>query len=346
VPDPDGEHDCAPARRALITGLAGQDGSFLAELLLERGYEVSGVVRPGRADLGCSEHLRGRVSVQETDLLDFDGLRTVVRRAAAHEIYHLAAPSFVPESWRVPSTTLAAIAGSTAVLLEEVRAQEPRPRLFVAGSGTMFGDSGQCPQHERTQARPLNPYSVAKLAARTLVGVFRAEQEVFACCGIAYNHESERRPERFVTRRVSRGVAAIKLGLAEELVLGDLDAVRDWSFAGDVMRGAWLALQHGEPMDYILASGTGRTVRELVEVAFAHARLDPARHVRVDETLRRPPERTPSVGDPSRARELLGWEPAVSFAQLVGRMVDFDLRDLAQTPTPGAGPRSRPTLRR
>jgi GDPmannose 4,6-dehydratase len=345
VPDPAREHDSASPRRALVTGFAGQDGSFLTELLLEQGYEVAGVVRPGRADLGCSEHLRARVTVLEADLLDFDALRGAVREAGAHEVYHLAAPSFVPESWRVPSTTLAAIAGSTAVLLEEVRAQDPRPRLFVAGSGTMFGDARQTPQHERTPARPLNPYSVAKLAARSLVGVFRAEQEVFACCGIAYNHESERRPERFVTRRVSRGVAAIKLGLAAELELGDLDAVRDWSFAGDVMRGAWLALQHDEPMDYVLASGVGRTVRELVDVAFAYVGLDPGRFVQVDESLRRPPERTPSVGDPSRARELLGWEPHVSFEALVARMVDADLRALGQMPNPGGQPPGPPTLR-
>jgi GDPmannose 4,6-dehydratase len=313
---------------ALITGLAGQDGSFLAELLLAKGYTVTGTVRPGHDDLGAAEHLRGQLPVLEVDLLDQDALRGAVRTTAPDEIYHLAGPSFVPVSWERPSETFAAIVGSTATLLEELRARGAETRLFLAGSGTMFGAAPESPQHERTPARPLNPYAVAKNAARQLVGVFRAEQGVFCSCGIAYNHESERRPPRFVTRRVSRGVAAIVLGLESELTLGDLDAVRDWSFAGDIVRGAWMALQHPEPMDWILASGVGRTVGGLVRVAFAHVGLAPDDHVVVDDALRRPAEATPSIGDPSRARARLGWEAELSFEALIGRMIDHDLREL------------------
>jgi GDPmannose 4,6-dehydratase len=294
-------------------------------------------VRPGRGGLGASEHLREQLTAAEVDLLDPQGLREAVRRHAPDEIYHLAAPSFVPDSWRRPAETVSAILGSTAALLEEVRDGGAHARLFVAGSGTMFGDARESPQREDTPARPLNPYSVAKHGVRELAAVFREEQGVFCSCGIAYNHESERRPEQFVTRRVSRGVAAIALGRAERLTLGDLQAVRDWSFAGDVMRGAWLSLQHSEPMDFVLASGVGHTVEDLVRSAFAHAGLEVDGRVAVDETLRRAPETTSLVGDPSRAREVLGWRAELGFEALVARMVDFDLRDLREPPGDDGG---------
>jgi GDPmannose 4,6-dehydratase len=315
-----------PPRRALITGITGQDGSFLAELLLDKGYEVTGMVRERARGLGCSEHLRGRLGLLDGELLDGESLRAAIAQARPAELYHLAAPSFVPDSWLRPRETLAAIAGSAAAILEAVRELDPTVRVFMAASGAMFGDAPESPQNEDTPRRPANPYAVAKLAAHELLGAIRARDGVHASSAILFNHESERRPERFVTRRVSRGAAAISLGLQQELVLGDLGAVRDWSFAGDVMEGAWLMLQQQAPGDYVLASGVGRTVADFVAAAFEYLGLDPERYVRVDQTLVRPPEITPSVGDPTRARERLGWLPAVSFEALVRRMVDADLR--------------------
>jgi GDPmannose 4,6-dehydratase len=316
-------------RRALLTGISGQDGSFLAELLLERGYEVVGLVRRSSSGgLGASQHLRERVETVPGDLLDPDSLRTVVAEVRPDELYHLAAPSFVPESWEQPARTLAAIAGATAALLEAVRSHSRHTRLFLGASGAMFGAAPESPQREGTPCWPETPYASAKLAAHQLVGQFRRREGLFACSGILYNHESERRPEEFVTRKITRAAAAIKLGLTETVSLGDLGAVRDWSFAGDVMFGAWLMLQRDDPDDYILASGIGHTVAEFAEQAFACVGLRAQDHVSLDDGLRRAPETTPRVGDSSRARERLGWRPALSFEQLVQRMVDADLRAL------------------
>lgn len=329
-------------RRALITGITGQDGSFLAELLLGKGYEVIGLVHgePAERTLGCSEHLRERLTLLPGDLLDANGLRNAVQGARPDELYHLASPSFIPASWERPEQTLRAIAGSTATLLEAVRTLKGIPsgaqagdseapiRVWVAASGAMYGDTEESPQRESTPCRPTSPYAIAKLASHQLVGAMRAHDGLYACSGIVFNHESERRPPQFVTRTITRAAAQIKLGLAEEVALGALDAVRDWSFAGDVMRGAWLMLQQEEPDDYVLASGVGRTVAELAETAFACVGLEAERYVRVDPKLVRAPERTASVGDPSRARERLGWEPEMSFEQLVERMVRADLRAL------------------
>jgi GDPmannose 4,6-dehydratase len=288
---------------------------------------VCGTIRhPSNEPLGAAEHLRDRVELLPADLLDPNSLLAAIRAARADEIYHLAAPSFVPESWERPAVTLSAIAGSTATLLEAVRAQGGRARVFVAGSGAMFGSAPESPQREDTPCRPETPYATAKLAAHQMVGQFRAHEGLFACSGILYNHESERRPETFVPRKISRAAAAIKLGLAGELALGDLDAIRDWSFAGDVMRGAWLMLQQDEPGDYVLASGVGHTVAGLAEIAFAHVGLDATTYIRVDPALVRKGEPVPRVGDPGRARERLGWEPTHSFEQLVARMVDADVR--------------------
>jgi len=317
------------APSALITGLTGQDGSFLAELLLEKGYAVAGLHRGApEQPLGASEHLREQVQLVRGDLLQPDTLRAAVERVRPLEIYHLAAPSFVPDSWERPAQTMSAIAGSTAVILAAVRDIDPRMRVYVPASGSIFGDARESPQREDTPCRPQTPYAIAKLAAHQLVGALRARDGLRACSGIVYNHESERRPERFVTRRVTRGAAAIALGLKQELMLGDLDAVRDWSFAGDIMRGAWLMLQQDEPDDYILASGVPRTVAELARTAFACVDLDAERYLRVDPSLVRSAEATVSVGDPSKARERLGWEPQISFAELVERMVQADLRSL------------------
>ena len=312
-----------------MTGITGQDGSFLAELLVESGYEVIGLVRrPPGERLGASEFLRDRIAFVRGDLLDPGSLAAAVDQVRPDELYHLAAPSFVPDSWRRPAQTLAAIAGSSAALLEAVRDAGRRTRVFVAASGAIFGAAAESPQREETACRPETPYASAKLAAHQIVGQLRAHDGVFACSGILYNHESERRPESFVTRKITRAAAAIKLGLAQEVILGDVSSVRDWSFAGDVMLGAWLMLQQEEPNDYILASGIGHTVAEFAERAFACVGLSAEDHVTFDPNLRRPSEATPRVGDSSRARRRLGWAPTLSFEQLIQRMVDADVRTL------------------
>jgi GDPmannose 4,6-dehydratase len=309
-------------RRALITGVTGQDGTYLAELLLGSGYEVIGTVRDP------AEPVPEGVSAVSADLLDPPTLRAALEGARPHELYHLAAPSYVPDSWEDPTDTMAAIAGATATLLAAVREVDPQTRVWVSTSSEVFGDAGESPQTERSPMRPRSPYGVAKLAAHGLVGAMRERFGLFACSGITYNHESPRRPEHFVTRKVTRAAAAIKLGLERELALGDLDAVRDWSHAADVMRAAWLALQAHAPDDYVIASGFGRTVRDLVRAAFAAVDLEWEPHVRVDPALVRPREPVALIGDPSRARERLGWTPERSFEQLVAEMVEADLAAL------------------
>jgi GDPmannose 4,6-dehydratase len=317
------------APSALITGITGQDGSFLAELLLEEGYEVTGLLRgPAERSLGSSEHLRGQLELVQGDLLDPVSLRVALEAVRPREIYHLAGPSFVPASWERPNETICAIAGSCAAILQAVRDIDPDMRLFVSASGAIFGDAPESPQREDTPCRPTTPYGIAKLAAHQLVGAVRDQDGLHASSGIVFNHESERRPEQFVTRRITRGAAAIALGLQEELSLGNLGAVRDWSFAGDIVRGAWLMLQQDRPDDYVLASGVPHTVADLAREAFGCVDLDVERYLRVDPSLVRPLERTPSVGDPEKARNQLGWEPEVSFEALVERMVRADLRSL------------------
>jgi GDPmannose 4,6-dehydratase len=321
-----------------VTGVTGQDGSFVTELLLERGYAVTGMLRGGPdAPLRASEHLRDRIDLLHGDLRDAGSLHQAVASVRPDELYHFAAPSFVPDSWKHPSSTFETIVGATAILLEAVRDKSPHTRVFVAVSGAIFGAARESPQREDTECRPETPYATAKLASRQLVGQLRTHDGIFACCGILYNHESERRPEQFVSRKITRAAAAIKQGIDSEVMLGDLFAIRDWSFAGDVVRGAWLMLQQDEPADYIVASGVGHTVAEFAEVAFAHLGLKAEDYIRVDASLERRPEATPPVGDPGRARRVLGWAPTLTFEQLVHRMVDIDLGGL-RSPTPsGAG---------
>jgi GDPmannose 4,6-dehydratase len=316
-------------RRALITGITGQDGSYLAELLLHRGYAITGLVR-ALADSApvLPPAVRDRVELVEGDLRAPQTLSAAVRETAPDELYHLAAPTFVPESWEDPRGVHEAIAGATAEILTAARRLDRDVRVFVASSSEIFGDAGEAPQHERSPMRPRTPYGVAKLAAHGLTGALRERFGLFAVSGITYNHESPRRPEHFLPRKVTRGAAAIAIGRQDELVLGDLDAVRDWSHAADVMRGAWLALQAGVPRDYVFASGRGRTVRELVEAAFAAAGVAPEGRIRVDPRFVRPPEPTPPVGDPSRARRELGWQPEISFEEMVAEMVRADLAEL------------------
>ena len=306
--------------RALITGITGQDGSYLLDLLRHHDYEVVGLVREG------SEGPVGVASVRG-DLGDAASLRAAVLETAPDELYHLAAPTFVPASWKDPAGTLALVAGATATLLQAAR-EVDGARVLVASSGEIFGAANASPQDETTPMRPRSPYGVAKVAAFGLVDTLRSKHGLHASSAIAYNHESPRRPERFLPRKVARAAASIKLGLQDELVLGDLNAVRDWSHARDVVRGYRLMLQQEEPGDYVLASGVGRTVADLVAAAFAVVDLDPERYVRSDAKLTRPSERTPPVGDISLARERLGWEPETSFEAMIEEMVRADLAAL------------------
>lgn len=307
--------------RALITGITGQDGSYLCEQLQAAGYEVVGLVRAGSQGAP-------RVRTVQGDLGDPDSLRAAVLEVAPDQLYHLAAPTFVPASWKDPAGTLALVAGATATLLQAAREVEGT-RVLVASSGEIFGAAHASPQNEDTPMRPRSPYGVAKVAAFGLVDTLRQKHGLHASSAIAYNHESPRRPERFLPRKVARAAASIKLGLQDELVLGDMGAVRDWSHARDVVRGYRLMLEQDEPGDYVLASGVGHTVGELVAAAFAVVDLDPERHVRVDEAFVRPPERTPPVGDISRARQRLGWAPETSFEAMIEEMVRADMAELA-----------------
>jgi GDPmannose 4,6-dehydratase len=303
--------------RALITGVTGQDGYLLAEQLRREGAEVFGLARTADADVPAGTR------VLLGDLNDADSLRAAVAQARPDELYHLGAPTYVPASFEEPERTRREIVDATEVLLDAAGGAG----VFVASSAEIFGEATESPQNEESAKRPRNPYGEAKLAAFEAVAAARS-RGVHAVAGILYNHESTRRPERFVPRRVSVGAAMIKLGLADELTLGDLEVVRDWSAATDLMRAATLALRHDEPGDYVLASGVGRTVRDLVEVAFAHAGIPVEGRVRIDPQFTRGVEAVPLIGDPSKARRVLGFQAQVSFEQLIGEMVDFDVARL------------------
>jgi GDPmannose 4,6-dehydratase len=317
------------ARRALITGISGQDGSYLAELLVAKGYDVTGVVRdPEDREIPNLASVRDRVALVGGDLLEPSTLADALSAVRPHELYHLAAPTFVPTSWEDPASILEAIGGATATLLGAARRLDPEMRAFVATSSEVFGDAGESPQHERSPMRPRSPYGVAKLAAHGLVGALREHFGMYVVSGVTYNHESPRRPQHFLPRKVTRGAAAISLGLQDELVLGDLGAVRDWSHAADIVRGAWLSLQADAPGDYVFASGVGRTVGDLVNAAFAAAGTSPEGRIRIDPAFVRPPEPWAPVGDLSRARTTLGWEPEIGFEALIAEMVETDLAEL------------------
>jgi len=318
------------ATRALITGIAGQDGSLLAELLLGKGYEVAGVVRPGA--IGPFPNLaavQGRVELLEIDLLDEKQLGVAIAAFAPDEIYNLAAPSFVPRSWDEPVATAEFAAVGATALLEAVRRHRPEARAYQASSSEIFGEPLETPQTEQTPLSPLTPYGVAKAYAHFIVRSYRVRYGLHASSGILYNHESPRRPLDFLPRKVAAGAAAIKLGLQDELVLGDLDARRDWSYAGDSVQAMWLMLQQDEPDDYVIASGVLHSVRDLVAAAFGHVGLDWERHVRVDPAfLRGKAELHNLVGDAGKAQRQLGWRPEVGFEQLVQLLVDADLERL------------------
>jgi GDPmannose 4,6-dehydratase len=315
--------------RALVTGIGGQDGSFLAELLLDHGYEVVGVVRPGADPYPNLAPIADRIQLLEADLLEQRSLEAAIAAARPRELYNLAAPSFVPTSWDRPVETAEFAAVGATSVLEAIRAVDHSIRFYQASSSEIFGDPDEMPQTEETPLAPVTPYGVAKAYAHYIVGSYRRRYGLFACSGILYNHESPRRPLEFVPRKVARAAAAISLGLERELVLGDLDARRDWGYAGDYVRAIWLMLQQDEPDDYLVASGESHSVRELVQCAFAYVGLDWQEFVRVDPALQRgPAELHRLVGDASKARARLGWEPELDFPGLVHLLVDADLARL------------------
>src|SRR3954449_12614382 len=314
------------ARRALITGVTGQDGSYLAELLLDKGYEVYGAVR--RASTESSDridHLRGRVHLLQADLLDQASLMMALQEAQPHEVYNLGAQSFVPTSWSQPVLTAEFTGTGVTRLLEAIRAVDPSIRFYQASSSEMFGKVLEVPQSEATAFYPRSPYGVAKVYGHFITVNYRESYGLYAVSGILFNHESPRRGLEFVTRKISDAVARIKLRMQDRLALGNLEAKRDWGFAMDYVEAMWLMLQQNEPEDYVVATGETHSVRELVDVAFRHVGLDPADHVRQDERFMRPAEVDHLVGDYSKAREQLGWEPRTSFEELIRLMVDHDL---------------------
>jgi GDPmannose 4,6-dehydratase len=316
-------------RRALITGISGQDGSYLAELLLEKGYEVTGIVRRSSApNLWRIEHLLDRIELRPGDLLDQLSLMKVIAEVRPHELYNLAAMSFVPASWDQPMLTGEFNAQGVTRVLEAIRQVDPGIRLYQASSSEMYGKVREVPQTELTPFYPRSPYGVSKVFAHYITVNYRESYNLFAVSGILFNHESPRRGLEFVTRKVTDGVARIKLELADSIALGNLDAQRDWGFSGDYVRAMWLMLQQTQPEDYVIATGASHSVRELVEVAFEHVNLDWKRYVRLDPKFLRPAEVDHLIGDASKARAALGWQPEVDFATLVRMMVDADLARL------------------
>jgi GDPmannose 4,6-dehydratase len=314
------------SRTALITGITGQDGSYLAEFLLQKGYAVHGMVR--RASTENFEriaHLRGKLAIHQADLLDELSLIELMQKVHPDEIYNLAAMSFVPTSWTQPILTSEFTAIGVVRVLEAMRRVCPSARFYQASSSEMFGHVRETPQTERTPFYPRSPYGVAKAFGHYITVNYRESYNLFAVSGILFNHESPRRGMEFVTRKVSDGVARIKLGLQQTLSMGNLDAKRDWGFAGDYVRAMWLMLQAEQPDDYVIATGATHTVRELCEVAFAHVGLDWQAHVKTDPQFIRPAEVELLLGDAGKAQRVLGWKPSVDFAALVKMMVDADL---------------------
>jgi GDPmannose 4,6-dehydratase len=317
-------------RRALITGVTGQDGSYLAELLLEKGYEVFGMTRRASTEnVERIAHLTDRIFLIQGDLLDPPSLDAALREAQPHEVYNLAAQSFVPTSWNQPVLTAEFTAVGVTRVLEAIRAVDPGIRFYQASSSEMFGKVREVPQNELTPFHPRSPYGVAKVYGHHITVNYRESYDLFAVSGMLFNHESPRRGLEFVTRKVSDGVARIKHEVTSELRLGNLDSKRDWGYAGDYVEAMWLMLQQGEPSDYVIATGQEHSVRELVEIAFDHAGLDPEKHVVQDERFMRPAEVDHLVGDASKARRELEWEPRTSFRELVELMVDADLERVA-----------------
>jgi GDPmannose 4,6-dehydratase len=317
-------------RRALITGVTGQDGSYLAELLLDKGYDVYGMTRRASTEnVERIAHLVDRLTLLQGDLLDPPSLDAALRQAEPHEVYNLAAQSFVPTSWNQPVLTAEFTAVGVTRMLEAIRAVDPEIRFYQASSSEMFGKVREVPQTELTPFHPRSPYGVAKVYGHHITVNYRESYDLFAVSGILFNHESSRRGLEFVTRKITDGVARIKHGLTDELRLGNLDAKRDWGFAGDYVEAMWLMLQRDEPSDYVIATGEEHSVREFAELAFERVGLDPEKHVVVDPLFLRPAEVDHLVGDASKARRELEWAPRTSFRELVELMVDANLERVA-----------------
>jgi GDPmannose 4,6-dehydratase len=320
-------------KSALITGITGQDGSYLAELLLEKGYAVHGVVRRSSTEnFERIAHLTDRLQLHQADLLDQLSIIDVIRTVRPVEVYNLAAQSFVPTSWKQPVLTGEFTALGVTRMLEAIRLVDAKGiRFYQASSSEMFGKVLEVPQTERTPFYPRSPYGVAKAYGHWITVNYRESYGMFCCSGILFNHESERRGREFVTRKVSDGVARIKLGMSKELRLGNLDAKRDWGHAADYVRAMWLMLQQNEPDDFVIATGQTHTVRNLVEQAFGCVGLNWQDHVKLDPALIRPAEVDLLIGDPTKAKQKLGWTPTISFEELVRRMVTADLERLSRS---------------
>jgi GDPmannose 4,6-dehydratase len=315
-----------------VTGIGGQDGSYLAELLLGSDYELFGTT------LASAEATQDRIELIQLELTDGAAVAAAIRKLKPDETYHLASPSFVPASWEDPVGTSTFAAASSAALLEGLRREHPEGRFLNAASAEIFGAPAQVPQSEETPVAPITPYGAGKAFGHFLTGAFRRHYGLHASSAILFNHESPRRSEQFLTRKVSRGAAAISLGLEQELRLGDLSARRDWGFAGDYVRAMWLMLQADEPDDYVVATGEAHTVEEFVAAAFEHVALDWREHVRFDEEFARGASDAPAlVGEPTRIRERLGWVPEVRFDDLVKMLVDADVEELRAQTVAGAG---------
>ena len=320
------------AKRALITGITGQDGSYLAELLLDKGYEVVGMIRRSSApNTWRIEHILDRITLKPADLLDQLSLLRLIDEVRPHEIYNLAAMSFVPASWEQPMLTGEFNSQGVTRMLDAVRQVDSSIHFYQASSSEMFGKVREVPQTELTPFYPRSPYGVSKVFAHYITVNYRESYNLFAVSGMLFNHESPRRGLEFVTRKVTDGVARIKLGLGDTLKIGNLDAHRDWGFAGDYVRAMWLMLQQDRAEDYVIATGVSHSVKELIEIAFARVGLDWQKHVKVDQALLRPAEVDHLLGDPSKAKRELGWTPQVSFKQLVEMMVDADIERLTRT---------------
>ncbi len=324
--------------RALITGITGQDGSYLAEFLLEKGYEVIGMVRRASTEsFDRINHIKGKITLAQADLLDQLSIITIIEQHRPDEIYNLAAQSFVPTSWDQPVLTGEFNALGVTKMLEAIKLVDKKIRFYQASSSEMFGKVREVPQTEKTRFYPRSPYGVAKVYGHWITVNYRESYGIHANSGILFNHESPRRGLEFVTRKITDGVARIKLGLADKLALGNLDAKRDWGFAGDYVEAMWLMLQQDEPGDYVIATGKTHSVEDFVRTSFGHAGLDYKDYVVTDPRFVRPAEVDLLKGDPSLAREKLGWEPIVNFEQLVKMMVDEDLKRLSTGQKPTAG---------
>jgi len=312
-------------RTALVSGITGQDGSYLAELLLEKGYRVVGTQRPGSKSVTRISHLIDQIDLVTVDLLDEQALVGLLRESKPQEVYNLAGHSFVPSSWGHPELSSDITGLGASRMLEAIKAVDRGIRFYQASSSEVFGNAKETPQTEATPFNPRNPYGVAKARAHEAASAARERDGLFALSGILFNHESPRRGLEFVSRKVTDGAARISLGLADSLAMGSLDAERDWGFAGDYVRAMWLTLQQESPADYVVASGVLHTVRDLCRIAFARVGLDFEMYVTTDPELIRPPESVRLVGDPSKARNELGWNPRVSLEELIESMVDADL---------------------